>query len=581
MAALMSALDNHTPHQIGENGHVEYGWSNSTKEQIIQLSFQITRTDENGINNLKTILRNLLAILNQQVSSGNIVEKQIAKGHLSVLYKMVGQTRDIVDGKGEWALTYMMIYTWYEFFPALAQFALKCIVDLGESHPYGSWKDIKYFCEYCKSQGCDVKHGLVQYAIQLMNSQLKKDVASSGNLSLTAKWVPREKSQFKWIYAELATNYFQQYMATADNPQRYEKAVLKCKTEYRKLISSLNKRIDTLQIKQCGKNWSAIDFDKVTSISLSKQKKAFLNVNNKGEVRFPNDQDRIECAEHFTSRIKKAASGEVEMKGARVGMADFTKQARLLNNGFGSEIEKDLLNSQWRDNSKLTGALENFIAMVDVSGSMEGDPMNVAVALGIRIAEKSKLGKRVMTFSLNPKWINLDPYPDFVSQAGAVLGGEIGYNTDFHKALDLILDAIVANKMDPQDVQNMVLVMLSDMQIDAAEPYGGAKKAQERTGLFKLIEQKYAAAGIRVHGAPYKPPHILFWNLRSTGGFPCMSNEPGASMVSGFSPALLNDFCDKGMDAFLSLTPWSQLVSSLSKERYQILGDQLEKTIEV
>ena len=581
MAALMSALDNHTPHQIGENGHVEYGWSNSTKEQIIQLSFQITRTDENGINNLKTILRNLLAILNQQVSSGNIVEKQIAKGHLSVLYKMVGQTRDIVDGKGEWALTYMMIYTWYEFFPALAQFALKCIVDLGESHPYGSWKDIKYFCEYCKSQGCDVKHGLVQYAIQLMNSQLKKDVASSGNLSLTAKWVPREKSQFKWIYAELATNYFQQYMATADNPQRYEKAVLKCKTEYRKLISSLNKRIDTLQIKQCGKNWSAIDFDKVTSISLSKQKKAFLNVNNKGEVRFPNDQDRIECAEHFTSRIKKAASGEVEMKGARVGMADFTKQARLLNNGFGSEIEKDLLNSQWRDNSKLTGALENFIAMVDVSGSMEGDPMNVAVALGIRIAEKSKLGKRVMTFSLNPKWINLDPYPDFVSQAGAVLGGEIGYNTDFHKALDLILDAIVANKMDPQDVQNMVLVMLSDMQIDAAEPYGGAKKAQERTGLFKLIEQKYAAAGIRVHGAPYKPPHILFWNLRSTGGFPCMSNEPGASMVSGFSPALLNDFCDKGMDAFLSLTPWSQLVSSLYKERYQILGDQLEKTIEV
>ena len=581
MAALMSALDNHTPQQIGENGHVEYGWSNSTKEQIIQLSFQITRTDENGINNLKTILRNLLAILNQQVSSGNIVEKQIAKGHLSVLYKMVGQTRDIVDGKGEWALTYMMIYTWYEFFPALAQFALKCIVDLGESHPYGSWKDIKYFCEYCKSQGCDVKHGLVQYAIQLMNSQLKKDVASSGNLSLTAKWVPREKSQFKWIYAELATNYFQQYMATADNPQRYEKAVLKCKTEYRKLISSLNKRIDTLQIKQCGKNWSAIDFDKVTSISLSKQKKAFLNVNNKGEVRFPNDQDRIECAEHFTSRIKKAASGEVEMKGARVGMADFTKQARLLNNGFGSEIEKDLLNSQWRDNSKLTGALENFIAMVDVSGSMEGDPMNVAVALGIRIAEKSKLGKRVMTFSLNPKWINLDPYPDFVSQAGAVLGGEIGYNTDFHKALDLILDAIVANKMDPQDVQNMVLVMLSDMQIDAAEPYGGAKKAQERTGLFKLIEQKYAAAGIRVHGAPYKPPHILFWNLRSTGGFPCMSNEPAASMVSGFSPALLNDFCDKGMDAFLSLTPWSQLVSSLYKERYQILGDQLEKTIEV
>ena len=306
-----------------------------------------------------------------------------------------------------------------------------------------------------------------------------------------------------------------------------------------------------------------------------------MNVNKKGEVRFPDDQDRIECAENFNARIQKAVNGEVEMKGARVGMADFTKQARALNYPTSSQVEKDRLNSQWRDNSKLTGALDNFIAMVDLSGSMSGDPMDVAVALGIRIAEKSKLGKRVMTFSLNPKWINLEPYPDFVSQANVVLSGEVGYYTDFYKALDLILDAIVANKMDPVDVQNMVLVMLSDMQINDAEQTGGAKEPHKRATLFETIKQKYADAGMRVHGAPFVPPHILFWNLRSTGGFPSMSTEPGASMVSGFSPALLNDFCDKGMDAFLSLTPWNQLVSSLSKERYQILADQLEQSIEV
>ena len=580
MAALVSALDKHTPQQIGENGHVEYGWSNSSQEQIIQLSFQVTRTDENGINKLKIILRNLLALFYKQVNDGTLVEKQIAKGHLSLLYKMIGQTRDIVDGKGECVLTYMMIYTWYEFFPVLAQFALKCTVDLGDKHPYGGWKDIKYLCQYCKSQGCDMNHGLVQYAIQLLNDQLRKDI-SSDNPSLAAKWAPREKCKFSWIYCELATNYFSQYMATANTPDRIEKAVLKCKTEYRKLISSLNKKIDTVQVKQCGKNWSENDFNKVTSISLGKQKKAFLNVNKKGEVRFPDDQDRIECAENFNARIQKAVNGEVEMKGARVGMADFTKQARALNYPTSSQVEKDLLNSQWRDNSKLTGALDNFIAMVDLSGSMSGDPMDVAVALGIRIAEKSKLGKRVMTFSLNPKWINLEPYPDFVSQANVVLSGEVGYYTDFYKALDLILDAIVANKMDPVDVQNMVLVMLSDMQINDAEQTGGAKEPHKRATLFETIKQKYADAGMRVHGAPFVPPHILFWNLRSTGGFPSMSTEPGASMVSGFSPALLNDFCDKGMDAFLSLTPWNQLVSSLSKERYQILADQLEQSIEV
>jgi hypothetical protein len=35
MAALVNALDNYNPSQIGENGHVEYGWSNSIQEQIL------------------------------------------------------------------------------------------------------------------------------------------------------------------------------------------------------------------------------------------------------------------------------------------------------------------------------------------------------------------------------------------------------------------------------------------------------------------------------------------------------------------------------------------------------------------
>ena len=42
MTALYNAL---TPSQIGENGHSEFTWSNSTREQMLQLSFQLTRCD--------------------------------------------------------------------------------------------------------------------------------------------------------------------------------------------------------------------------------------------------------------------------------------------------------------------------------------------------------------------------------------------------------------------------------------------------------------------------------------------------------------------------------------------------------
>ena len=607
MAALVNALDNFTPSQLGENGHAEYGWSNSIQEKILQFSFQVTRTKEDGVNKLAQTLSDMLRQLKYQVEKGTLPEQEVAKGYLSVLYRMIGHTRDIIDGKGEYTLSYMMIHTWYNFFPKLAMFALWCFVDLRgivnaddkTIHQYGSWKDIKYFCEYCKNKGTDINSELIQYAVSLINDQIKRDydnyvsathdisfvselaplivnqhVTNNADVSLAAKWAPREKSSFGWLYEILATNYFKEFLETAKNDVQMKKAILKSKTEYRKILSTLNRHIDTLQIRQCGQNWSSIDFNKVTSIALSKQKKAFLNVKKNGDVRFPSNDDRIMCATNFNAHIQRAVKGEVEMKGKRVGMADFTKEALELLSSRNRDTknrqsEMDLLNSQWRDNATQTGSLGKMIAMVDVSGSMRGDPMHVAIALGIRIAEKSIIGNRIMTFHSKPTWVNLDGCNDFISKVHVVQRAEWGLNTNFNAALEMILSAIIQNKMDPEDVQDMVLVVLSDMQMDAGDNCN-------KEALYKTMEKKYADAGMRVHGAPYKPPHILFWNLRSTSGFPSLANQKNASMMSGFSPALLNLFCDQGMEALQSCTPWSLLNKSLENERYKIMDTRLQ-----
>lgn len=577
MAALINALDNHTVKKIGENGQVEYGWSDSIREKILQFSFQCTRTDHSGLKRLETVLKDLLTFLKKQQENESIslVLREETKEYLTILYKMIGHTRDIIDGKGEYALTYMMIHTWYEYYPQLSLFALRCLVDLGDRsiHQYGSWKDIKYFCEYCKTNGCDLDHPLIQYSIQLTNDQLKQDhslfLSGSKDVSLVAKWIPREKSAYNWLYHSLATNYFFEFLVTAKpNTLSYSKAILKCKTEYRKVLSSLNGHIDTLQMKQCGKNWKSINFDKVTSISLTKQRKSFLNIKKNGEVRY-DDEDRIICSENFKTRIAKASSGDVEMKGKRVSITDFTKQALDLLR-YNNQTEIDLLNSQWRDNSSENCPLGNFIAMVDVSGSMDGDPMYAAIALGIRIAEKSLLGKRVMTFSANPTWVNLTDCNDFVSQVDIVSKSKWGMNTNFKAAMSMILNSIIETKMEPEDVQNMVLVILSDMQMDEAD-------STDKRVLYDSIKELYSLAGMRLHGKPYKPPHILFWNLRSTSGFPTLSNQQNASMMSGFSPALLNLFCEKGLDALESCTPWSMLEETLTNKRYDILKFKIDE----
>ena len=585
MSALISALDNNLK-QRGENGHVEYTWSNDIREKICQFNFQLVRTNEANVNNLENMLKDLIFQLCFIVTNDNRSpsEKEVAKAYLTILYKLVGYTRDIINGKGEYHLTYMMIYTWYNYEPELAFFALQLLVkfDNNSLHPYGSWKDLKYFMNYCvvDKKIDDVKnHPLIIFCCKLMNDQLciDNDNINTNNCSLAAKWVPREKSKkFGWIYEALACDYFQEYMKTAGNRKSHDAAIRKCKTDYRKLLSALNKKIDTLQIKQCARDWASIDFNNVTSISLNKQKDAFMNITKHKKVRHPFDKDRIECSANFKVHIERAINGEIQLKGKRVGLNNFTEQAiKLIDDRCKNDDwhqQKDLLNHQWLNNGSQNGKLGNFIAMVDVSGSMDGDPLHVAIALGIRIAEMSKLGKRVLTFSASPRWVNLEKYDDFYSMVAEINRSDFGLNTNFHAALNLILDAIIETKMSAEDVQDMVLVILSDMQIDEGDKCN-------KDALYDTMKKKYEAAGIRVCGKAYKPPHILFWNLRSTQGFPALSNQSNTSMMSGFSPVLLNQFCNEGLTALQALTPWSLLEKSLENERYAIMSDKINNLL--
>ena len=574
MAALINALDSYTPMQIGEKGHAEYAWSNDLQEKILQLSFQFTRCDSSTIEShgqmLGQVLRNL---------KGSEMSREKFLELMTVAYKMIGHTRDIIEGKGEYALAYMQILVWNDLYPELARFALSKFVSDGE-HPYGSWKDIKYFCNYCRSKGMSISDPLMQYAFYLLLQQIRLD-STADKKTLAAKWVPRAKSRrFGWIFNELAVIYFKEYIETAKSVEQIARAVTKCKMSFRKLLADMNRNLDTVQVHQCDGTWSKIDHAKTTSITISKQKQAFLNVKKDG-TRRSESADRIQCAENFSARIKKAAAGEVEIKGARVGLNSFTIQAYDLIKRYNKnpsdtiQMEIDLLNSQWRDNSVQTGSLGPMVAMLDFSGSMDGDPLDVAMALGCRIAEKSILGKRVMSFSTNPTWHNLDGCDNFVDMIRVLQKGEVGFSTNFHAAFDRILEAIIEKKLTPDQVDGMILGIFSDMQID--DPAVTAPADME--SFYQSMETKYAEAGVRLWNKPFKPPHILFWNLRSTTGFPCMSSQNNVSMMSGFSPALLNFFCEKGLDALNSCTPWSVLVAQMNKPRYQCLEDKLMEVL--
>ena len=132
-------------------------------------------------------------------------------------------------------------------------------------------------------------------------------------------------------------------------------------------------------------------------------------------------------------------------------------------------------------------------------------------------------------------------------------------NTNFTKALTKILDACVEHKLSSDEVSELVLVVLSDMQIDSQ----GNEALNEP--MWQHIKSLYRSKGYAVI------PHILFWNLRFTEGFPVTSEQPGATMFSGFSPSLLSVFSEKGMEAIKDATPWNTLMELLENDRYDAI----------
>ena len=565
MLQIINALDNLTAKQTGENGQDEYGWSNNVKERILQLNFQLTRTNTSNVCNLHKIADDILTEINDLCTYG-VINKEEFINFMSIMFKLIGYTRDIISGKGEYTLSYMLLTVWYQHYPELAKFAFKYFVmhlDMCDNtHQYGSWKDIKYFARQYP------KHPLIDYGVSLINHQLKIDMQSEIP-SLVSKWIPREKSAFKELYSKLSSDYFTEYINSAKTLESKKNAETKAKMEYRIIISGLNKRLDTVQIKQCSQNWALIDPSKQTSITMHKQKTAFLNYTKDGEQRYICD-DRVICGDNFKTFVKKVSNGDAKINGKRIGLNDFTANAlNLIRCCLINSDEATILNGQWEDNSNQTVNLGKMIPMIDVSGSMSGDPLHAAIALGIRIAEKSVFGKRALTFHSKPSWINLDTCPTFIDMVEKVQKSDWGMNTNFKKALDMILDAIISQRLLPNEVEGMTLVILSDMQCDQADNSGET--------MYEYIEARYAEAGKKLFGQPYKPPHILFWNLRSTSGFPSLSTQPNVSMMSGFSPTLLNLFCEQGLDALQDCTPWSIFLKSLENERYNILGSRINE----
>lgn len=263
--------------------------------------------------------------------------KHRANWHIAMLCRLLAYTRDISDGCGERDLAYMQLFELARMDVKLASGLLKNLVtsqsnaqtqaQSSNKSPIGSWKDIKGLVAYMRrtmnmrdERDMTAYLGLTKYAVTFVNERLAKDVLAfykddnerdtatddeEEQISFVSKWIPRENKSKKYgnFYERLACDYYKDWLPKDRNvnPISYEKAVVKCKIHYRKLVSFLNQYLETPQIKMCQQRWSDIAFSKTTRLTRDLQDRALLNLNpdDHRTKRCANNSDREACAEKY------------------------------------------------------------------------------------------------------------------------------------------------------------------------------------------------------------------------------------------------------------------------------------------
>ena len=496
------------------------------------------------------------------------------------------QTRNIRGGKGEREVSYAMMALLLGQTPFMIQ-----MLDLVPK--YGCWRDLFHLAASMLESTNDRCTEIKEAVLKITRDQLKKDAfAADEPISLCAKWAPREGKgtvHNQTIAKELAASLFPQMSKVS---QRL--------AAYRKMLSKLNKRIDTVEVKMCAGDWEEIKPPTVPGRALDKYRAAFLNETLhkvphgsvyrprfEPDLRHHEDEARMACREHFKEHFAAAARGEVTLKGAdTVYPHEVIKKIRdswRYDQYYGdvsllSKGERDLIIGQWHgfvEKARAGGALRDCVALCDFSGSMDGIPKMVSMALGLLIAEVSGTNK-FLTFDSEPTWHQMRADDTIIKRVESI--GNIGHglSTDFQKAMDLVLADVKARRLRPEQIPKD-LIVFTDMGFDQAcgsdktsfftgHSYRNVVKTAPWQTHIQMIREAWKRAGEDMWNQAFVPPRIVIWNLRAEyKDFHATVDQEGVIMLSGWSPALFKVIQETRVEV---ITPMGALRLQLDDPMY-------------
>jgi hypothetical protein len=601
MALELAMANMHTEETrfgLGENGHVELT-ARGLSDALLALFDKVVRGLE------EERIRAMVEDVVDEARGQGDPEK------VKNLFALAFHTRWCRGGKGERKAFYQILVVLFERYPGVVADLLDLVPSFGYwKDPLSLLRECKMgHVDYAPLR----RKVWAMFARQLQSDKDELDAATREgraprNLSLAAKFAPSEGSHFSKLLGadkEICKLLFPVLVGAHVTDAAWPAA----RAKYRRLLTSLRRALAVPEVHMCAQRWAEINFAQVPSLCLDRHKRAFLN---EGKGRNSEDEDRTACRERLLEMIAEKGAAALKGKqlfpheivaqvlgkrelstgvsavlnaqweAIRTGLLEMVAQRKAELAAAATQVEAvDALQAatELRAGASAGGApdsafaevlsvatdvaidaavssdarkpvgLARVVCMADVSGSMSGTPMNVAIALGILVSEVSHPAFRdkVLTFESEPRWHDLSAETTLVGKVQSLGRAPWGGSTDFGKAMAQIAEMVERERLEQQDIPDLLVV--SDMQFDEARDgvggwggaYGGHATAPDSWDTaYEKIARKFHDVGMLVHGRPLNPPNIIFWNVRAdTLGYPAAADQKGVMLLSGYSPALM------------------------------------------
>ena len=191
---------------------------------------------------------------------------------------------------------------------------------------------------------------------------------------------------------------------------------------------------------------------------------------------------------------------------------------------------------------------------------MWGQPLNVAISLGLYTADKARgpFHDHFISFSSHPTFIKCEGV-DFVDKVDRIYDQNLCENTNLEATFDLVLNTAIQNRLSQSELPAS-LIVISDMEIDSMSRtrmgYGNTYRSFNVKTDMAAMRSKWERAG-------YKMPSLIYWNINARNNT-ILDESPEATFVSGCSASIFDQIL-KGK------TGYELMLDKLNSDRYSTI----------